>query len=59
MELPYEIEDLGGYGEVADMDVMAKLTWDGLIKSVKEGYRTEEKALELFKDWFPIRKIED
>lgn len=57
MELPSEVDpDLSGYGEIADMNIVAELCWDGLRKSVKEGYRTQQEAEELFHTWFSKRR---
>lgn len=61
MELPSEVDpDLSGYGEIADMEIVAELAWDGLKKSVAEGYRTQEQAEKLFHEWFSKRStLED
>lgn len=56
METPFDIDpDLSGYGEIGDVEVIAELTWDGLQKSVRTGQMDEQKALELYYQWFKKR----
>lgn len=44
--------DLSGYAEIADTEIIAELAWDGLKKSVKEGWRSQEEADQLYFEWF-------
>lgn len=47
--------DLSGYAEIADTEILAELAWDGLKKSVEEGWRDQKTAEQLFYEWFKKR----
>lgn len=58
--LPSDIDlELSGYGEIADIEVIAELAWDGLKKSVAEGFRTQQEAEKLFYEWFSKRSASE